>query len=187
MIQASHVGIGISGREGLQAARISDYSIAQFRFLQKLLFVHGRWNYMRTGKYVLATFWKEILFFIVQAHYQRYTGYSGTSLYESWSLTVFNSAFTSLPVILLGIFEKDLRAETLMRVPELYTFGQRNLGFRFSQYFAWMIMGVAGSFVIWYFTWCVYDRTFYDRDTSIFAMGMVSFTVAVIFINIKLL
>ncbi|KAJ4251973.1 drs2 neo1 protein [Fusarium torreyae] len=187
MIQASHVGIGISGREGLQAARISDYSIAQFRFLQKLLFVHGRWNYMRTGKYVLATFWKEILFFIVQAHYQRYNGYSGTSLYESWSLTVFNSAFTSLPVILLGIFEKDLRADTLMKVPELYTFGQRNLGFRFSQYFAWMIMGVAGSFIIWYFTWCVFDKTFYDQDTSIFAMGMVSFTVAVIFINIKLL
>ncbi|KAF4436512.1 phospholipid-translocating ATPase [Fusarium austroafricanum] len=187
MIQASHVGIGISGREGLQASRISDYSIAQFRFLQKLLFVHGRWNYLRTGKYVLATFWKEILFFIVQAHYQRYNGYSGTSLYESWSLTVFNSAFTSLPVILLGIFEKDLRAETLMKVPELYTFGQRNLGFRFSQYFAWMFMGVAGSFVIWYFTWCVYDKIFYDQDSSIFAMGMVSFTVAVIFINIKLL
>ncbi|CEF83308.1 hypothetical protein FGSG_09020 [Fusarium graminearum PH-1] len=187
MIQASHVGIGISGREGLQAARISDYSIAQFRFLQKLLFVHGRWNYMRTGKYVLATFWKEILFFIVQAHYQRYTGYTGTSLYESWSLTVFNSAFTSLPVILLGIFEKDLRAETLMKVPELYTFGQFNLGFRFSQYFAWMIMGVAGSFIIWYFTWCVYDKSFSDQDTSIFAMGMVSFTVAVVFINVKLL
>ncbi|RBR25143.1 uncharacterized protein FIESC28_02051 [Fusarium coffeatum] len=187
MIQASHVGIGISGREGLQAARISDYSIAQFRFLQKLLFVHGRWNYMRTGKYVLATFWKEILFFIVQAHYQRYTGYSGTSLYESWSLTVFNSAFTSLPVILLGIFEQDLKSKTLMKVPELYTFGQMNLGFRFSQYFAWMVMGVVGSFIIWYFTWCVYDKAGYDQDTSIFAMGMVSFTVAVIFINIKLL
>ncbi|KAF5005880.1 hypothetical protein FDECE_7693 [Fusarium decemcellulare] len=187
MIQASHVGIGISGREGLQAARISDYSIAQFRFLQKLLFVHGRWNYMRTGKYVLATFWKEILFFLVQAHFQRFNGYSGTSLYESASLTVFNSAFTSLPVILLGIFEKDLRAETLMKVPELYTFGQRNLGFSFPQYFAWMIMGVAGSFVIWYFTWAVYDKAQSNDDTNVFAMGMVSFTVAVVFINIKLL
>ncbi|KAH8599613.1 hypothetical protein B0O99DRAFT_326577 [Bisporella sp. PMI_857] len=38
MIQEAHVGVGISGKEGLQAARISDYSIAQFRFLQKLLF-----------------------------------------------------------------------------------------------------------------------------------------------------
>lgn len=187
MIQASHVGIGISGREGLQAARISDYSIAQFRFLQKLLFVHGRWNYMRTGKYVLATFWKEMLFFLVQAHFQRSNGYSGTSLYESWSLTVFNSAFTSLPVILLGIFEKDLRADTLLAVPELYMFGQQGRGFSFVQYFGWMIMGVGGSFLIWYFTYEVFRETLFDGDTSLFAMGMVGFTVSVLFINIKLL
>jgi phospholipid-translocating ATPase len=58
MIQEAHVGIGVSGKEGLQAARISDYSIAQFRFLQKLLLVHGRWNYIRTAKYILVTFWK---------------------------------------------------------------------------------------------------------------------------------
>lgn len=80
MIQSSHVGIGISGREGLQAARISDYSIAQFRFLQKLLFVHGRWNYIRTGKYILGTFWKELMFYLMQALFQRYNGYTGTSL-----------------------------------------------------------------------------------------------------------
>jgi len=59
MIQEAHVGIGITGKEGLQAARSSDYSIAQFRFLNKLLLVHGRWNYIRTCKYTLATFWKE--------------------------------------------------------------------------------------------------------------------------------
>lgn len=48
MIQAAHVGIGISGKEGLQAARVADYSIAQFRFLQRLLLVHGRYEYVRT-------------------------------------------------------------------------------------------------------------------------------------------
>ncbi|KND92004.1 putative phospholipid-transporting ATPase [Tolypocladium ophioglossoides CBS 100239] len=187
MIQASHVGIGISGREGLQAARISDYSIAQFRFLQKLLFVHGRWNYLRTGKYVLATFWKEMLFFLVQAHYQRMNGYSGTSLFESWSLTVFNSAFTSLPVILLGIFEKDLSADTLLAVPELYTFGQWGQGFNYTQYLGWMLMGVAGSFIIFFTTCGVYMKNLFTSDTSLFAMGDICFTVAVIFINVKLL
>ncbi|KAH0594627.1 hypothetical protein MHUMG1_07461 [Metarhizium humberi] len=187
MIQSSHVGIGISGREGLQASRISDYSIAQFRFLQQLLFVHGRWNYLRTGKYVLATFWKEILFFLVQAHFQRFNGYSGTSLFESWSLTVFNSLFTSLPVILLGIFEKDLSAETLLAVPELYTFGQQNRGFNIRQYFGWMLMGVAGSFVIYYLTLGEFWSALFTADTSLYAMGAVCFTVGVIFINIKLL
>lgn len=121
MIQASHVGIGISGREGLQAARTSDFSIAQFRFLQRLLFVHGRWNYLRTGKYILATFWKEMLFYIAQCQFQRWNGYTGTSLFESTSLAVFNTLFTSLCVILPGIFEKDLDASTLLAVPELYT------------------------------------------------------------------
>jgi len=70
MIQEAHVGIGIAGKEGLQAARVSDYSIGQFRFLQRLLLVHGRWNYMRTAKYILGTFWKEMLFYLTQALYQ---------------------------------------------------------------------------------------------------------------------
>jgi phospholipid-translocating ATPase len=56
MIQEAHVGVGISGKEGLQAARVADYSIAQFRFLQRLLLVHGHWNYIRIAIYVLATF-----------------------------------------------------------------------------------------------------------------------------------
>ncbi|CAI4217136.1 unnamed protein product [Parascedosporium putredinis] len=116
---ASHVGIGISGKEGLQAARVADYSIAQFRFLQRMLFVHGRWNYVRTAKFILATFWKEMFFYLPTALYQRYNGYTGTSLYEFSSLTVFNTLFTSLCVICMGIWEQDLRAETLLAVPEL--------------------------------------------------------------------
>jgi phospholipid-translocating ATPase len=187
MIQASHVGIGISGREGLQAARVSDYSIAQFRFLQKLLFVHGRWNYLRTAKYVLATFWKEMIFFIVQAHFQQFNGYTGTSLYESWSLTVFNVAFTSLPVILLGIFEKDLEADTLLAAPELYTYGQEGRGFSYVQYIWWMFIGTGGSFATFYLMWGAYTSALFTDDTSLFAIGVICFTVSVVFINIKLL
>lgn len=187
MIQASHVGIGISGREGLQAARISDYSIAQFRFLQKLLLVHGRWNYIRTGKYVLATFWKETFFYLIQAHFQRFNGYSGTSLVESWSLTLFNSVFTSLPVIFLGVFDKDLQASTLLAVPELYTFGQQGRGFSFMQFFGWSLMGIASSFIVFYFVEEEYRLALFTEDTNVFAMSTICFTVAIVFINIKLL
>lgn len=35
MIQAAHVGVGISGQEGLQAASASDYAIAQVSFVRK--------------------------------------------------------------------------------------------------------------------------------------------------------
>ncbi|ROT38983.1 phospholipid-translocating P-type ATPase [Sodiomyces alkalinus F11] len=187
MIQASHVGVGISGREGLQAARISDYSIAQFRFLQRLLFVHGRYNYLRTGKYILATFWKEIVFFLPQAHFQRFNAYSGTSLYENWSLTVFNTFFTSLPVIFLGGFEKDLSAKTLLEHPELYRYGHDRGAINVRLYVGWTLLGVAESFIIYYLTWGVYNKLPFDEDTSLYAMGTVPFNVCVIFINVKLL
>lgn len=58
MLESAHVGIGITGREGLAAARASDYSIAQFRFLQQLLLIHGHYNYNRISIFTYATFYK---------------------------------------------------------------------------------------------------------------------------------
>ncbi|KAI1206839.1 phospholipid-translocating P-type ATPase [Annulohypoxylon truncatum] len=187
MIQASHVGIGISGREGLQAARVADYSIAQFRFLQRLLLVHGRWMYLRTAKYILATFWKELVFYIIQAQYQHFNGYTGTSIYESWSLTVFNALFTSLPVILLGIFEKDLKAETLLAVPELYSFGQRSEAFNFKKYLSWMLSGAVDTVIIFMMVWGFFKDILFTENNSLFPLGQLAFTVAVILINVKIL
>ncbi|EGS17623.1 putative aminophospholipid transporter protein [Thermochaetoides thermophila DSM 1495] len=188
MIQASHVGVGISGREGLQAARIADYSIAQFRFLQRLLFVHGRWNYVRSGKYILGTFWKEVVFYLLQAHYQRFNGYTGTSLFESTSLTVFNTIFTSLPVIIPAIFERDLAAATLLAVPELYTFGQKNKGFNFAQYLGWMAIAAAESVIIFYSVYGLYAlAAHWPVEVDLYAVGTLAFSLAVIFINLKLM
>jgi len=56
MIQAAHVGVGISGVEGLQAARSADVAISQFRYLKKLLLVHGAWSYRRLSKLILCEF-----------------------------------------------------------------------------------------------------------------------------------
>lgn len=66
MIQAAHVGVGISGVEGLQAARSADVAIGQFRYLQKLLLVHGIWSYHRISKVILYSFYKNIAMFMTQ-------------------------------------------------------------------------------------------------------------------------
>jgi phospholipid-transporting ATPase len=66
MIQAAHVGVGISGVEGLQAARSADVSIAQFRYLRKLLLVHGAWSYQRISKVILYSFYKNVAMFMTQ-------------------------------------------------------------------------------------------------------------------------
>ena len=185
MIQEAHVGIGITGREGLQAARSSDYSIAQFRFLLKLLLVHGRWFYVRISKYILATFYKEMLFYLTQAMYQGYCGYTGTSLHEQWSLSMFNTLFTSLPVLVMGIFDKDLSAITLLAVPELYTKGQKNGAFSFKLYFGWMFIAVCQAVICYFIPLYIYAW----RDGSnigIFALGNLVYTVCIMVICVKL-
>ncbi|KAI1127067.1 hypothetical protein F5Y10DRAFT_201294 [Nemania abortiva] len=198
MIQASHVGIGISGREGLQAARVADYAIAQFRFLQRLLLVHGHWLYLRTSKYILCTFWKEWVFYIIQAQYQGFTGYSGTSLYQSWSLTAYNAIFTSLPIFFLGLCEQDLSPETLLAVPELYTFGQRDEGINFKKCIAWLVMGTVDTIVVFVVVWAEfrYNLTGFadsgrfsdpSHDDSLFPMGTLALTIVIVLINVKIL
>lgn len=187
MIQASHVGVGISGKEGLQAARVADYSIAQFRFLQRLLLVHGRWNYVRTAKFILHTFWKEMFFYMMQALYQRSNGYTGTSLYENWSLTVLNTLFTSLCVIVPGIFEQDLKADTLLAVPELYVYGQRNMGLHLSKTIAWIILAAAEGMIVWFISWAAFDVFHKTGDNGLFALGDLCFSLGIVWTNLKLL
>ncbi|KAL7819956.1 phospholipid-translocating P-type ATPase [Trichoderma gracile] len=187
MIQASHVGIGISGKEGLQAARVADYAIAQFRFLQRLLLVHGRWNYVRTAKFIVCTFWKEMFFYLPAAQYQRFNGYTGTSLYQSASLTVFNTLFTSLCTICMGIWEQDLRAETLLAIPELYIYGQRNMGLNFWKYMRWMLLAAIEGVITWNGIWAGYGWVSpAAKDENLYALGSLVFTVGVLWINWKL-
>jgi phospholipid-translocating ATPase len=58
MIQEAHVGVGIAGVEGRAAVMSSDYAIGQFRFLTRLVLVHGRWSYRRLAETIANFFYK---------------------------------------------------------------------------------------------------------------------------------
>lgn len=49
MILEANVGIGIVGKEGKQASLASDFSIDQFKFLNRLILWHGRLSYKRSA------------------------------------------------------------------------------------------------------------------------------------------
>lgn len=187
MIQSADVGIGITGKEGLQAARSSDFAIAQFSYLLKLLLVHGHWNYDRTCKYVLATFYKEMLFYTTQAIFQYNSMFTGTSMYEQWSLAMFNTLFTSLPVIVLGIFEQDLAAATLIAIPELYAKGQKNEAFNYLVYLVWMTIAISQSLIISFMAFYIWgSSSVSDIDNTLYPLGMITFTAVVLLITLKL-
>lgn len=86
MIQRANIGVGISGNEGLQAANNSDFSIAQFRFLQRLLFVHGAWFNIRNSKVILYSFYKNICLYIIELWFAIYSYWTGQVLFERWTI-----------------------------------------------------------------------------------------------------
>jgi phospholipid-translocating P-type ATPase (flippase) len=192
MIQEAHVGIGIMGREGLQAARTSDYSIAQFRYLITLLFIHGRWSYIRVSKFVLGTFYKCMCFYITQGIYQFFTGFTGTSLYEHWTLAAYNTLFSSLPVLVIGMFEKDLNKKTLIGVPELYrTMGQLNSAFNLRIFFSWVCAGIYHALTIVLIPFCLHEVIMGFELRSIgspnlYELGMIVYTCVVFVVTIKI-
>ncbi|KAG2047798.1 ATPase, P-type, K/Mg/Cd/Cu/Zn/Na/Ca/Na/H-transporter, partial [Suillus hirtellus] len=91
MIQAADIGVSISGEEGLQAVNLSDYAIAQFRFLKKLLLVHGHWSYARNGIMIVNFFYKNIVCIGVLWWFQIYCGWSSTYVFEYTYLLFWNS------------------------------------------------------------------------------------------------
>lgn len=61
MIQKADIGVGIAGREGMQAVMASDFAMARFQFLVRLLLVHGHWSYARLANLILYFFYKNIV------------------------------------------------------------------------------------------------------------------------------
>lgn len=126
MIQAAHVGVGISGLEGMQAARSADVAISQFKYLKKLLLVHGAWSYQRLSKLILYSFYKNITLYMTQFWYTFQNGFSGQVIYESWTITYYNVLFTVLPPIVMGVFDQFVSARMLDRYPQMYMLGQKS-------------------------------------------------------------
>uniref|UniRef100_A0A674D6A1 Phospholipid-transporting ATPase n=1 Tax=Salmo trutta TaxID=8032 RepID=A0A674D6A1_SALTR len=93
MIKAAHIGVGISGQEGMQAVLSSDYSFAQFRFLERLLLVHGRWSYLRMCKFLRYFFYKNFTFTFVHFWYGFFCGFSAQLCLDMSYWTAVNHFF----------------------------------------------------------------------------------------------
>ncbi|PBP17509.1 phospholipid-translocating P-type ATPase [Diplocarpon rosae] len=155
MIQAAHIGVGISGMEGLQAARSADVAIGQFRYLRKLLLVHGAWSYQRVCKVILYSFYKNITLYMTQfwasrpSHYSFQNAFSGEVIFESWTLSFYNVFFTFFPPLAMGIFDQFISARLLDRYPQLYQLGQKNTFFKMHSFFSWVGNGFYNSLVLY--------------------------------------
>jgi len=98
MIQAAHIGVGISGREGRAAVQAADFAFGQFRFLVRLLLLHGRQSYLRCREVVLYAFYKNVAYV---SCFVLYSIYSGTHVYIPPSRRGSSRAAAQAPLLAL--------------------------------------------------------------------------------------
>lgn len=182
MIQVADIGIGVSGQEGMQAVMASDFAISQFRHLSKLLLVHGHWCYTRLSNMILYFFYKNVAYVNLLFWYQFFCGFSGTSMTDYWVLIFFNLLFTSVPPIIYGVLEKDVSAETLLQLPELYQSGQRSEEYLPLTFWITLLDAFYQSLVCFFVPYFTYQGS----DIDIFTFGNPLNTAALLIILLHL-
>uniref|UniRef100_A0A8C1FUW4 Phospholipid-transporting ATPase n=1 Tax=Cyprinus carpio carpio TaxID=630221 RepID=A0A8C1FUW4_CYPCA len=188
MIQTAHVGVGISGNEGMQATNSSDYSIAQFSYLEKLLLVHGAWSYNRVTKCILYCFYKNVVLYIIELWFAFVNGFSGQILFERWCIGLYNVIFTALPPFTLGIVDRPCSQQNMLRFPQLYRITQNAEGFNTKVFWGHCINALIHSIILFWFPLKVLEHdTPFDNGNSVdyLFVGNIVYTYVVVTVCLK--
>ncbi|KAJ6429690.1 hypothetical protein OIU84_021150 [Salix udensis] len=177
MLQEADIGVGISGVEGMQAAMASDVAIAQFRYLERLLLVHGHWCYRRLSSMICYFFYKNIAFGFSIWLYEAYTSFSAQPVYGDWFLSFYNVFFSALPVAALGIFEQDVSAASCLKYPLLYQEGVKNLLFGWRRVLHWLGNGFYTAIVVFFFCSTALQHQAFNPDGKTVGMDVLGGTM----------
>jgi len=147
MILESDVGVGISGKEGLQAVRAADFSIARFKYLKRLLLVHGRNSYRRMAYVSLYTMYKSLILAFCQLLFSGFSAFSGAPLLNTYSLTMYNLIFTAVIPMAFAL-DKDISDEALENIPELYAETRNSKYMNVKTFSSWFLFAFFQAVVI---------------------------------------
>jgi phospholipid-translocating P-type ATPase (flippase) len=189
MIQAAHVGIGISGNEGLQAVNASDFAIARFKYLKPLLLVHGRYNIRRVGNLGPYMFYKNILQALPQFFFGFDNIFSGQNFYYELLYQAYNVVHTGITIMVYGAIDKDVTPETALKYPSMYQEGPRGAFFSTRSVFWWMCESVLHSLVCYYVCYFAFKTTVFasGEDTSMWYFGTIMHFLIVLTANARIL
>eukprot|EP00347_Sterkiella_histriomuscorum_P003081 403365663 len=148
MIQQAHVGIGIFGKEGNQAAQFSDYAIPKFKDLRRLMFWHGRTYGVKLSNFVKWFVYKNSIYSITLLYFNIENGFSGTSIMSDLFYALYDISMTTIAILIYNIFEQDV------------DFRKKNcedtIGFKLSSYYSHCRDRILSTTIKQYFIWLLY-------------------------------
>ncbi|XP_067641161.1 phospholipid-transporting ATPase IF isoform X2 [Eurosta solidaginis] len=191
MIQEAHVGLGIMGKEGRQAARCADFSFAKFSLLKRLILVHGHYHTTRLNLLVQYFFYKNVYFMGIMFLFQFYSLFSSGSVYDSLFMTLYNVLYTSLPILFIALTEKKYSEEELITDPALYKKNTNNKGLHWQYFLGWILFGFYHTAITYFFSCYIFSTNnilLNSGQTAEFScFGTLLMQILVVVVNLKLL
>lgn len=192
MIQEADCGVGIAGEEGRQAVMSSDFAIGQFRFLARLVLVHGRWNYRRMGEVIANFFYKNIIWTFALFWYQIYANFDCSYVFDYTYILLYNLAFTSLTVIFMGILDQDVSDRVSLAVPQLYRRGIERKEWTQTKFWLYMLDGFYQSVMVFYMTYLLFSPATFNTESGLTLndyrrMGVFISNGAVVIVNVYIM
>ncbi|XP_060873130.1 phospholipid-transporting ATPase ID isoform X1 [Metopolophium dirhodum] len=184
MIKEAHIGVGITGQEGNQATLASDYSLGQFRFLERLLLVHGRWSYYRMCKFLRYFFYKNLAFTLCHIWFGFFCGFSAQTIFDPFYISVYNMFYTALPVLAIGALDQDVNDSKSIMYPKLYTPGIQNIFFNTKEFFKCVALGTYASLVIFFVPYGAYFYGMTSNGLNVLDHMYMAEVVAMILVTV---
>lgn len=159
MIQAASVGIGIVGKEGMQASLASDFSMTKFSHIARLLLVHGRNSYKRSASLSQFVIHRGLIITTMQAVFSAVFYFSSVSLYPGALMVGYATLFTQLPVFSL-VLDRDVQGKTAMMYPELYKELTKGRSLSYKTFFIWVLVSIYQGGVIMFGALLLFEEDF---------------------------
>ena len=131
------MGIGIAGKEGMQASLASDFSIVEFGYLRNLILWHGRLSYKRSAVLSQFVIHRGMIISVIQAIFIILFYFVSIPIYNGFLMLGYSTIYTSLPVFSL-VFDEDTSLDAALKFPPLYRTLQRGRYLNFKTFCIWV-------------------------------------------------
>ena len=176
MIQEADVGIGIVGKEGLQASLAADYSIKEFKTLSGLLLWWGRIAYKNTSMVANFVIHRGLIISFNQFIFSTIFYYNAVALYNGMLCFGYSTIFTCTPSISI-LLDRDVDRENVLKFPTLYQVLLKGRELNFKNFLFWLFKSLFQSAVI------MFGAVFMFEENIFLNIVTVSFT-ALIYLEI---
>jgi len=207
MIKRADIGVGIAGVEGTSAVSSSDFALSQFRFLPRLLLVHGRLNHRRISVMINYIFYKTAFVVWALFFFGIYSQFSGQVFILDWAFQLHNVAYTALPIIVFAIFDFDLQQATLIKYPAVYPLTRytgehlsfwrafiakhpSSLFFSYWDFFEWIVVSIVHALICFFISITAFNTGVSPdpngQQYGLFEQGLLIYTVIILVTNCML-